>query len=314
MRILVVGSGIAGLTAARRLSASGHEVTVVDKGRRPGGRMATVTLEGGARADKGAQFFTVRSPELAAALDGWMADGLVQEWCRGFATADGHPRYVVTGGMVELPLHLAAGMEVHQSVHVDAVGPVGGGWQATWAAAHELSGGSWRGDAVVVTAPVPQAATLLGPGIAVPDVRYEATLSLMVALDGPSAVPGPGGVQLTDDPVWSWAGENQAKGVSSVHAVTLHTTAEMATSRWDEEDVVLTSRLLNAAAPWLGGSIVVDARLHRWRYATPVEPLVDRFLEVAPGAYLAGDAFGGPRVEGAFLSGLAVGDRIDSGR
>ncbi len=314
MRILVIGSGMAGLTAARRLCAAGHEVTVVDKGRRPGGRMATVTLDDGARADKGAQFFTVRSPEFTAAVEGWLEDGLVHEWCRGFTTADGHPRYVVTEGMADLAMYLTDDVDVCQSVHVDTVRAVDGGWEATWPAGHGGVGGSWHGDAVVITAPVPQAAALLGPGIAVPDIVYEATLSLVVALDGPSAVPDPGGVQLTDDPVWSWVGDNQAKGVSLVDAVTLHTTAEVATSRWDEETAGLTSWLLDSAAPWLGGSAVLDARLHRWRYATPVEPYATRFLEVAPGAYLAGDAFGGPRVEGAYLSGLAVAERIDSTR
>jgi predicted NAD/FAD-dependent oxidoreductase len=41
MRILVIGAGLAGLTAARRLQDRGHTVVVVDKGRAPGGRMAT---------------------------------------------------------------------------------------------------------------------------------------------------------------------------------------------------------------------------------------------------------------------------------
>jgi len=50
---------------------------------------------------------------------------------------------------------------------------------------------------------------------------------------------------------------------------------------------------------------------HRWRYALPTEPLpepclFDPRLQLAA----AGDWCGGPRVEGAFLSGCAAAGRI----
>ena len=112
MEVVVVGSGMAGLTTARRLVDAGHRVVVVDKGRRPGGRMATADLGGGALADHGAQFWTVRSPELAAERDRWLAGGTVREWCRGFGTEDGHPRYAVPGGMAG-DLERAPAVEPH---------------------------------------------------------------------------------------------------------------------------------------------------------------------------------------------------------
>ena len=310
MRVVVVGSGMAGLTAARRLAAAGQRVVVVDKGRHPGGRLATADLAGGARADHGAQFLTVRSAGLSGDLDGWVADGTVHEWCRGFATDDGHPRYAAAGGMRNLAAALARGLDIRQSVHVDAVSRSGGRWAVSWPGGHGTPAGRLDADAVVVTCPVPQSAGLLGAGVEVPDLAYGATLSLVVAADGPTAVPAPGGVQPSGDPAWSWVGDNVAKGVSPVPAVTLHSTAALATERWDHDRATLTADLLAAAAPWLGGAGVVDARLHRWRYATPVDPHPDRCVEVAPGAVLAGDAFGAPRVEGAYLSGLAAADRI----
>ena len=50
---------MAGVVAARELTRNGDDVVVMDKGRSPGGRMAT-RRDGDARFDHGAQFFTVR--------------------------------------------------------------------------------------------------------------------------------------------------------------------------------------------------------------------------------------------------------------
>ena len=59
MRVVVVGAGVAGLMAAQSLVKNGHDVVVVDKGRSPGGRLATRRIDN-ATLDHGAQFFTVR--------------------------------------------------------------------------------------------------------------------------------------------------------------------------------------------------------------------------------------------------------------
>jgi len=68
LRVVVIGAGMAGLTAARLIADAGHVVSVLDKGRRAGGRMATRQLAGGAFADYGAQFFTVRSEAFSVVV------------------------------------------------------------------------------------------------------------------------------------------------------------------------------------------------------------------------------------------------------
>ena len=57
LRIVVVGAGMTGLTAARALSGQGHDVVVIDKARGPGGRMST-RRDNDLRFDHGAQYFT----------------------------------------------------------------------------------------------------------------------------------------------------------------------------------------------------------------------------------------------------------------
>src|SRR6201986_5637656 len=54
--IVVVGAGLAGLAAARRLVALGHEVTVVEARERVGGRTEGLVLEDGTPLELGGQW------------------------------------------------------------------------------------------------------------------------------------------------------------------------------------------------------------------------------------------------------------------
>jgi predicted NAD/FAD-dependent oxidoreductase len=52
----------------------------------------------------------------------------------------------------------------------------------------------------------------------------------------------------------------------------------------------------------------VHAVAHRWRYSIPAQARTERCAVSACGSLLlAGDAHGGPRIEGAWLSGEAAG-------
>ncbi len=75
--VLIVGAGLAGLMAANALQNQGRQVTVVDKGRSVGGRLATRRM-GPGRADYGAQFFTVRTETFQSWVDRWVPASLVR--------------------------------------------------------------------------------------------------------------------------------------------------------------------------------------------------------------------------------------------
>ena len=76
-RVAVIGAGIAGLACARTLAQAGCEVTVFEKSRGFGGRMACRQTPFGTH-DHGAQYFTVRDKRFEAALG--IAAGLCTPW------------------------------------------------------------------------------------------------------------------------------------------------------------------------------------------------------------------------------------------
>ena len=343
-RVVIVGAGISGLVAARELVEAGVEVLVLDKGRSVGGRLATRRI-GDARLDHGAQFFTVRSPAFQARVDDWVERGVVTVWNHGFdseSDADGHPRYVGVDGMNSLAKDLAEGVTVEPSTLAFGLRSGGGGPVSDaesvgdsddhrWAVAVD-DGSSRPADAVIFTCPLPQTFALLADvgvwssGDEATDeahdavvarlgidldrslfrTSYDRTIGLLVTLDGPADLPASGGVQDADE-VFSFIGDNHAKGVSPVPAVTFHANPEWSESHWDDDTDALRSMLLDAAAPWTGSASVVEAQVKKWRLATPRSIWPDPCWSTADGTIVcAGDAFAGPKVEGAHNSGLAA--------
>jgi hypothetical protein len=135
---------------------------------------------------------------------------------------------------------------------------------------------------------------------------------VLAQLAGASLIPTPGGLWFAGEPI-SWMADNQRKGVSPGQgaAITIHAGPQFSQAHWATPEAEVTAALLRVAAPWLG-SPTVQTQLHRWRYSRPLRVYPERCVilrEPAP-LVLAGDAFGGPRVEGAALSGLAAGGAL----
>jgi hypothetical protein len=296
------------------LQATGYSVRVIDKGRAVGGRLASRRI-GAATFDHGAQFMTARDSRFAAMIDQWREAGVVEEWYRR-STEDSaeHPRWRGKPVMQAVARHLARQVHVLLEKPMVALRRHPDGWEAALA-----SGETLLAHAVLLTPPVPQALALLDAGrMELPpatrthleSIDYERCLAVMAVLDGPTRLPPPGGLALTDGPI-AWIADHQMKGVSATPAVTLHATAAFSAEHWERDRQESARTLLRAAAPWLGAN-VTEFQVHGWRYSKPlrVEAHPCCILSASPPLVLAGDAFAGPRVEGAVLSGWAAADAL----
>ena len=322
--ILIVGAGLSGLMAANALATRGLRPYVIDKGAVVGGRLATRQLENG-RADHGAQFFTVRDAQFHTWVDEWKGQGLVYQWSTGWSDgslaatpSDGFPRYAVRGGMNALAHALAAqaedaGAMIRTGVGLTRIAKEYGQWVA-----HDQAGQTFAAQTLVLTPPVAQSLALLAAGAvdltpadrtALARIAYAPCLCGLFRVEGDVDLPEPGAIQRPGEPI-SWIADNRRKGISDdATLLTVHAAPDWSRSHFHEGDARLLSLLAEAVTPWLAPHAQIrESQLKRWRYALPTSLHPARYLrgDAMPPLYFAGDAFGGPRVEGAALSGLAV--------
>ena len=169
--IAVIGAGVSGLTAAYELTRLGHQVVVLEKSRGFSGRAGT-RRRGAACVDHGANFFRTTDPEIAHLVHEILpTDELVEVvgevWTfdrsgtivPGDPVQNGEPKYSYRRGINTLGklLQKVSGVEVRREVRVARIEKEEGRWLL------RDSGGASHGhfDAVITTAPAPQAAQLL---------------------------------------------------------------------------------------------------------------------------------------------------------
>lgn len=91
MSVIVVGAGLAGLTAATELAAAGHEVTVLEARDRVGGRTHGIEVAPGSWVDAGAAYLGEKHTELLALLarTGLKTTATTMAGASTFALSDG---------------------------------------------------------------------------------------------------------------------------------------------------------------------------------------------------------------------------------
>jgi renalase len=319
--VAIIGAGLAGLACARQLSAAGMKVEVLEKSRGVGGRMATRRADP-FQFDHGTQYFTVRDPRFQDFIDGMITEGAVQPWNprivilrHGQIDMEEEPksRYVGVPSMNGICRNLAEGLQIRRNTRVVRPERRLDGWHL-----HDDRGqflGTY--DVLLISAPAPQAAALLPFDPTLSGHAHSARMlgcwagmfafaqSLPLEFDG---------AFLVDSPL-NWIARDSSKPERNAEHNTwvVHASSEWSAANIEGNAREVMPQLFAAffEACGLEPCLAVYASAHRWRYALAAGSLAAGcFFDDHRRVGVCGDWCQEPRVEGAYLSGLALAKRV----
>ncbi len=327
--VAVVGAGVSGLFAARTLADHGLSVTVFEKSRGVGGRMSTRRLGEVPCFDHGAQYFTARDPRFQRYVDSWRTQGIVAAWPNdspgksqkivvfenGEKTVkeDAIERFVGVPSMNAVCQHLAADLPVKITTRIETVARVDGRFRLVDDEGTDVG----HFDRVIVSIPSGQAAELLAPFPSLADpisnIQMQPCWAVLVSFESPIATDWVGA--FIHQSILTWAARNSTKPgrPDNREHLVLHAGPEWTVENWQTEPAVVAEEMLAAFWQATGSKPQqpIQLQAHRWKYAIPVDPPEQRCYSDGENRVVAcGDWAGGPRVEGAFLSGMAAAGRI----
>ena len=302
--LLVLGSGIAGLAAARLAEDDGKTVLVIDKGRRLGGRVSTRRQDGFV-FNHGAQFVTAKGTEFASLLAKAKTAGNTKDW----QISDDKIVQIGTPSMRDLPQFLATRLMIRQQTEITQIahhdGHIG---------FFDKDGLVATGRQAIITAPAAQTGKLLAdiyPELAATAglASYDPCWTIMLGLEGDH---GLGTAPLRDEVAGIALGVPEFTRSNQQSSLDAPALTIQATGAWSQQhlqdDPQMVIKSLCQIWQNLGGkplSKIITSAAHRWLYAkgTTAAPSDAPRLSNDGKLTIAGDWLGGPRVEQAFDSG-----------
>lgn len=286
-RIAVIGAGISGAAAARTLADHALPVTVFDKSRGVGGRMAGRRLDD-QRFDHGAVCFEARHPDFRRAVSSWLEEGIAAIWhgtwmhvtTEGvWAAGPGKRRYTGLPGMPAIARHLLRNIELHTEQQISRLERAGSGWML-----HTEAGQAFGPfDSVILALPAPQAAALLEnlqPAAAerLRQVPWAVTRTVMAGFHSPLAGQEWSAADVAG-PILGRIIRNQTKphrGTSTfAECLVLHATADWSAEHAEADADAVSDSMLEELGRLMGQPLPrPDVQsVHRWKYAEPLQVL-----------------------------------------
>lgn len=328
----VIGAGICGLHAARQLQSAGARVTVFDKARRPGGRLAV------RRSDWGLMAHGAPVLSTGSASPDWLAEVL------GATRSAGLAKDLAWEPLHALPA-LAAGDQDGFSM-LPSLNALAAAWSGTldvrcehtvtrlwrdvsgwWLLCREQEAAIGPFHGVLLTTPPVQGRALLQADAGTASEQAELLddwqgvtqvpcLSLLwVPTSPPDAAPTAGtGFIERPAPASGLAlvvHEHRRPGAGGSPRYAIHATADWSAAHLEHDADAVREQLLMLAASHLGCSTAsLFTHLHRWRYAVTGQALGRPFLAGRHGLWVAGDSCLGATAGDALASARAVAEAM----
>jgi renalase len=325
--IAVIGSGVAGLTSALLLQEQGQRVTVFEKSRGPGGRLAAKRVDGGS-ADVGAQYFTIRNPGFYQFLDANAGSDAYAPWKGrfGYQKAPGQwepfpdeTRYVGVPRMTAITRALSEKVDLVAQTRIARLESTE---NEAWVLVSTENERFGPFDAVIITAPPAQARDLLSDSQLAElaaeldqPVRHVQPCWAVAAHFALSPFDKYDGMRVHSD-LLSWVGNNSSKPGRDDAGQwwVLHATSDWSRANVDSPADQVASDMIREFQSVTGSRQEPDNLVtHRWLYAKSSDtdtPGHRWFADQRIG--LAGDWLSGGRVEGAFNSASGLVDEMVS--
>lgn len=315
-RIAIIGAGMAGLACAHRLRQQGLSPVIFEKSRGIGGRLATRRTDSGDAYDHGAQFVTARDPAFVDLLETLQRAAAAAAWSPRLPADAPHPAHtwwIGTSGMSALLKPLAASLDVRLRATASSLRRHAGRWELRLAEQELVE----IFDAVVITAPAPQAGALLANvsslAEALESVAIAPCWAAMFAFDAPWGVPFEA-ARLDAGPIAWIARESSRAGlVGRRERWLVHAAPDWSDAHLEHapEDILGLMQAALAESAGMALPPIAFAQAHRWRYAMTTRPLGQPMLvDASARLWVGGDWCLGVRVENAFQSGLAMAQSI----
>lgn len=298
--VVVIGAGVCGMTVAHAVTEAGGSVALLDKARRPGGRLSSFKL--------GSTLLDTAATSLASGDAGVIAEvhrrtgGVLN----GDPAGDAHS-WSFDAPAGDISRRWCGELEPREAFVTQVEGAKGGDIHILT----EVTGASLRARTVVVTAPSPQSLRILEAGGILrrhegTGVSYSRQLVLLCEVDRREPSAGSGFFAKAR---WHEQGEGTT--------VELFATPEWSADAWDDDVTFSHAAMLIAFAREYPGVRVRRSAPKRWRYAERLSTdssATFQQLDDNPDVILAGDGFGGgPQSQGlsrAVRSGLDAGASV----
>jgi len=333
MVIGIIGASISGLIAGKRLAQAGHEVTVIEKNRSLGGRLATVNLDG-MNLDYGISHFEAKTKTFQTFVDELLDEGNAKIWTEEFSLHDGENfyevdpnadvenHYISPKGMQSIARDLSRWVDVKSQEKAGGLTYIGPDRRKKRSWMINLTDISvFECDAVIIATPAVEAYGVIQTSQnrtaarriirVIDEIKYDRSFALAATFD--QEVPDWKGIVCEHSPL-KWIGNESSKQEESEQTgLLIQSTTEFFRKNEEVDDETVIEQMLEEAAkvvgPWAHQP--KSTYLHRWKYFRALNPVNEFFMELemedAPLA-LIGDYLGGNSLENAFVSGYNLAE------